>query len=85
MSLPSTSTDDAKREQAIMVYNLDWSSTSLGPMDLWEPTIKTAMSHIFIINFTKITPLLKLIALGKPMRDVWSKPLCDTVIAQLEE
>ncbi|CAG8445676.1 14665_t:CDS:2 [Dentiscutata erythropus] len=45
MSLPSTSTADAKNEQANMVYNFDWSSTSLGPIDLWEPAIKTAMAH----------------------------------------
>ncbi|CAG8550262.1 19642_t:CDS:2 [Dentiscutata erythropus] len=37
---------DTKSEEANMiekVYNFDWSLTSLGPMDLWEPAIKTAM------------------------------------------
>ncbi|RIB29101.1 hypothetical protein C2G38_2156166 [Gigaspora rosea] len=25
-----------------MVYNFDWSSTPLGPMDTWDPALKNA-------------------------------------------
>ncbi|CAG8677370.1 13890_t:CDS:2, partial [Dentiscutata heterogama] len=31
-----------------MTYNYDWSSTSLGPMDTWEPLLKTAVD--FCLN-----------------------------------
>ena len=31
------------------VYNYDWSSTPFGPMDSWDPAIKTAtVIHKFI-------------------------------------
>ncbi|RIB28825.1 hypothetical protein C2G38_2156931 [Gigaspora rosea] len=35
--------DDTENEQSIIIYNYDWSKTSLGPMDSWEPTIKNAL------------------------------------------
>ncbi|CAG8461150.1 9885_t:CDS:2 [Dentiscutata heterogama] len=106
MPLPSTSTNDTKSEEANMinmVYNFDWSSTSLGPMDSWEPTIKTAMcmclnstfpiclflgppEWIFLYNdvFSEHLYQQHPYALGKPMRDVWPKTLCDIVITLLE-
>ncbi|CAG8489719.1 2419_t:CDS:2, partial [Dentiscutata heterogama] len=37
--------DDIKNEEpnfVDIVYNFDWSSTLLGPMDSWEPALKTA-------------------------------------------
>ncbi|KAF0527409.1 protein-histidine kinase [Gigaspora margarita] len=46
MSLPSShKRDDIENENfANEVYNYDWSSTPLGPMDSWDPAIKTATS-----------------------------------------
>ncbi|CAG8453876.1 16134_t:CDS:2 [Dentiscutata heterogama] len=46
MSLSSTCIGNTENEEANiinLVYNFDWSSTSLGPMDSWEPVIKTVM------------------------------------------
>ncbi|KAF0468055.1 PAS domain S-box protein [Gigaspora margarita] len=44
MSLPLTYYgDDTKNEQSTIVYNYDWSTTSLGPMDSWEPIIKNTL------------------------------------------
>ncbi|KAF0511708.1 protein-histidine kinase [Gigaspora margarita] len=35
--------DDTENEQSTIIYNYDWSTTSLGPMDSWEPVIKNAL------------------------------------------
>ncbi|RIB22806.1 hypothetical protein C2G38_2243074 [Gigaspora rosea] len=86
-----------------MVNNYDWSSTKLGPMDLWEPTVKTAAclclnstfpiclflgppEWIFLYNdaFSEYLKQDHPYALGKPMRDVWPKTLCDIVLQQVE-
>ncbi|CAG8446791.1 3528_t:CDS:10, partial [Scutellospora calospora] len=45
MSLFLTPSGNIKNEKSAyinMVYNYDWSSTLLGPMDSWEPTLKIA-------------------------------------------
>ncbi|RIB04242.1 hypothetical protein C2G38_2254476 [Gigaspora rosea] len=39
MSLPLT-----ENEEYTIICNFDWSTTSLGPMDSWEPTIKNALN-----------------------------------------
>ncbi|KAF0550189.1 protein-histidine kinase [Gigaspora margarita] len=106
MSLPLNCTDNTENEEVNMknmVNNYDWSSTILGPMDLWEPTIKTAMclclnstfpillyigppEWIFLYNdaFSEYLKQDHPYALGKPMRDIWPKTLCDIVFPQLE-
>ena len=36
-----------------MVYNFDWSSTPLGPMDTWDPALKNATviyACVFFLN-----------------------------------
>ncbi|KAF0511703.1 PAS domain S-box protein [Gigaspora margarita] len=44
MSQPLTyDGDDTENEQSTIIYNYDWSTTSLGPMDSWEPMIKNAL------------------------------------------
>ncbi|RIB22998.1 hypothetical protein C2G38_2074139, partial [Gigaspora rosea] len=38
--------DDIENEESKfinMVYNYDWSSTSLGPIDTWDPVLKHVM------------------------------------------
>ncbi|KAF0550188.1 protein-histidine kinase [Gigaspora margarita] len=46
MSLSLTCSDDGIKNDVLnfddMVYNYDWSSTLLGPMDSWEPALKNA-------------------------------------------
>ncbi|CAG8493062.1 15810_t:CDS:2 [Dentiscutata heterogama] len=45
MSLPLTyNGDDTKNEESAIIYNFDWSMTSLGPIDSWEPMIKNALN-----------------------------------------
>ncbi|RIB26180.1 hypothetical protein C2G38_2240915 [Gigaspora rosea] len=46
MSLPSNFSNDYIENEkfANIVYNYNWSSTPLGPMDSWDPAIKTATS-----------------------------------------
>ncbi|RIB28827.1 hypothetical protein C2G38_2156934 [Gigaspora rosea] len=44
MSLPLTyHGDDTENEISTIIYNYDWSTTYLGPMDSWEPMIKNAL------------------------------------------
>ncbi|RIB28824.1 hypothetical protein C2G38_1348582 [Gigaspora rosea] len=44
MSLPLTyHGDDTENEESTFIYNYDWSTTSLGPMESWEPMIKNAL------------------------------------------
>ncbi|RIB28834.1 hypothetical protein C2G38_1349625 [Gigaspora rosea] len=44
MSLPLTyHGDDTENEEFTIVYNYDWSTTSLGPMDSWDPKIKNSL------------------------------------------
>ncbi|KAF0511692.1 protein-histidine kinase [Gigaspora margarita] len=44
MSLPLTyHDDDTENEESTIIYNYDWSTTSLGPIDSWEPIIKNAL------------------------------------------
>ncbi|RIB29099.1 hypothetical protein C2G38_2239112 [Gigaspora rosea] len=65
-----------------MVYNFDWSSTPLGPMDTWDPTLKNATfptclyidpSNWIILYNEAFAPILmtKHPALGKQVKDVW--------------
>ncbi|KAF0544561.1 protein-histidine kinase [Gigaspora margarita] len=48
MSLSLTYNDDDFKNEASnfndIIYNFDWSTTSLGPMDSWDPAYKTAMN-----------------------------------------
>ncbi|RIB16738.1 hypothetical protein C2G38_2090068 [Gigaspora rosea] len=48
MSLPLINGgDDIENEESKfinMVYNYDWSSTSLGPIDIWDPVLKHVMA-----------------------------------------
>ncbi|CAG8638877.1 16709_t:CDS:2, partial [Dentiscutata heterogama] len=48
MSSPLTNSDDVSKSEDSnfinMVYNYDWSSTPLGPMDNWDPALKNAMN-----------------------------------------
>ncbi|KAF0554344.1 protein-histidine kinase [Gigaspora margarita] len=45
MSLPSTYNGNyTESEESTIVYNYDWSKTSLGPMDSWDPIIKNAVN-----------------------------------------
>ncbi|KAF0428231.1 PAS domain S-box protein [Gigaspora margarita] len=47
MSLSITPDNDIKKESSTfinMVYDYDWSSTLLGPMDSWDPALKNAVN-----------------------------------------
>ncbi|KAF0559597.1 protein-histidine kinase [Gigaspora margarita] len=46
MSLPSIHGGNIKNKQTFIntVYNYDWSSTPLGPMDSWDPAFKNAVN-----------------------------------------
>ncbi|CAG8631279.1 13515_t:CDS:2, partial [Dentiscutata heterogama] len=47
MSTHSNNTKYAKNEESDFVstvYNYDWSSTSLGPMELWDTSLKNAVN-----------------------------------------
>ncbi|RIB05860.1 hypothetical protein C2G38_2253571 [Gigaspora rosea] len=45
MSLPSTYNGNyTESEESTIVYNYDWSKTSLGSMDTWDPIIKNAVN-----------------------------------------
>ncbi|RIB30871.1 hypothetical protein C2G38_2237969 [Gigaspora rosea] len=61
-----------------MVYNFDWSSTPLGPMDTWDPALKNATNICLKNEFPTciyLDPPNWLIlynkALGRPVKDVW--------------
>ncbi|CAG8437594.1 11679_t:CDS:10 [Scutellospora calospora] len=42
MSLPYN--DDSKNDVSNIIYNYDWSKTSLGPIESWEPAVKNALN-----------------------------------------
>ncbi|KAF0423602.1 protein-histidine kinase [Gigaspora margarita] len=47
MSLPLNNNGNIENEEqayAKMVYNYDWSSTVLGPIDSWDPALKNALN-----------------------------------------
>ena len=37
---------------ADLVESFDWSSTSLGPMDEWELTLKSTVVNLFFFSFS---------------------------------
>jgi hypothetical protein len=39
---------------AELVESFDWSSTSLGPMEEWEPFLKSTVVKIFFLYLTSI-------------------------------
>ncbi|KAF0544564.1 PAS domain S-box protein [Gigaspora margarita] len=55
MSLPSINSGDVVKSEKSnfinMVYNYDWSSTSLGPIDRWDPAIKNLTNLILNTEF----------------------------------
>ncbi|RIB06822.1 hypothetical protein C2G38_2115208 [Gigaspora rosea] len=55
MSLPLINGgDDIENEESKfinMVYNYDWSSTSLGPIDTWDPVLKHVTNLILNSKF----------------------------------
>ncbi|RIB01091.1 hypothetical protein C2G38_2256356 [Gigaspora rosea] len=78
MSLPldySGNIENEEQAYAKMVYEYDWSSTVLGPINSWDPALKNALHGI---QFLK-----RNLPLGKPLRETWPEVL-DVLTSQFE-
>ncbi|RIB16395.1 hypothetical protein C2G38_2038611 [Gigaspora rosea] len=60
-----------------MVYNYDWSSTVLGPIDSWDPALKNALNMCLHSAFSTYlcicTDWISIYnpALVKPLKETW--------------
>ncbi|RIB13107.1 hypothetical protein C2G38_2198742 [Gigaspora rosea] len=92
MSLPldySGNNENEEQAYAKMVYNYDWSSTVLGPIDSWDPALKNALNmclHTVFPAYLCIYPDWITIynpVLGQPIREIWPE-VFDVLNSQFE-
>ncbi|RIB30715.1 hypothetical protein C2G38_1422481 [Gigaspora rosea] len=50
MSAYTNNNEDDEPDFVSNVYNYDWSSTSLGPMELWDNSITNAVVILFLLK-----------------------------------